>query len=713
MATLTVGSGQQFSTVSAAVNASRDGDTIKVQAGTYTNDFVTVNTKVGLEGVGGMVKMVATVAPPNGKAIMTTNSDVTVDHFEFSGAKVPDGNGAGIRYQAGALTVSNSYFHDNENGLLSNAAAGGSITIKNSEFARNGVGDGYTHNLYVGIIDNLTITNSYFHDVTVGNQIKSRAYNTTITNSRIAEGENGTGSYSIDLPVGGKALVKDNVIIQGAHSQNPAIVHFGGEGAPHAGSSIEVASNLVTNNLSSPSSVLVLNQAGASASVVNNTVFGLTAGQIVSVGGAYVSGTTFLPSAPAFDLSSPWATVSTTSAAVIVPPPPPVPVQPPAAPVPVEVTVGSGPDTLTVKVSEDAYNGHAQFTLKVDDVQVGGTLTASASHALGQSDTFTLKGDWNDGSHKVSVTFLNDAWGGNAALDRNLYVDKVSFNGVDLASSSAALETPRTVDFTVPAIPISVAPSVPAPAPVQPPVTNTPAQTTVGSGPDTLTVKVSEDAYNGHAQFTLKVDDVQVGGTLTAGASHALGQSDTFTLKGDWNDGSHKVSVTFLNDAWGGSPKLDRNLYVDKIAFNGVDLASSSASLERPGTAEFTVPATGGAATSNVLTLRFSEDAYQGDAQFSVAVNGQQVGGTVTAHASHASGQAESISLTGSWGAGPQQVSINFLNDRWDGSAATDRNLYIESLTYDGQTTAGADMMGGGVVRFTVGSLAPAHDYAL
>ena len=100
MSSLTVGPGMQYATLAAAIAASSDGDVIQVQAGTYTNDFATINTKITIEGVGGMVNLVATVPPPNGKAILVTNTDVTLDNIAFSGAKVPDGNGAGIRYQA-------------------------------------------------------------------------------------------------------------------------------------------------------------------------------------------------------------------------------------------------------------------------------------------------------------------------------------------------------------------------------------------------------------------------------------------------------------------------------------------------------------------------------------------------------------------------------------------------------------------------------------
>jgi len=187
MSILTVGAGRQFSTIAAAVAASHDGDTVQIQAGVYVNDFAIITTKISLQGVGGMASLVATASPPNGKAILTVGTDVTMDHLEFSGAAVPDANGAGIRYEGGNLTLTNCYFHDNENGIMGNppAAGTGTVTVRNSEFAFNGNGTGLTHNLYIGDVASLTIDNSYFHDANVGHELKSRAEQTTVTNSRI------------------------------------------------------------------------------------------------------------------------------------------------------------------------------------------------------------------------------------------------------------------------------------------------------------------------------------------------------------------------------------------------------------------------------------------------------------------------------------------------------------------------------------------------
>jgi hypothetical protein len=64
MATLTVGPGQEFSTIESAVKASSPGDTIDVNAGTYTDDFVGISWDLTLQAVGGEVVMMRTPSHP-------------------------------------------------------------------------------------------------------------------------------------------------------------------------------------------------------------------------------------------------------------------------------------------------------------------------------------------------------------------------------------------------------------------------------------------------------------------------------------------------------------------------------------------------------------------------------------------------------------------------------------------------------------------------
>jgi Ca2+-binding RTX toxin-like protein len=305
MAILTVGQNQQYATLSSAVAATHDGDTIYVQAGTYYNDFATIQTKISIVGVGGMAHFVATQPPSNGKGILTTKTDVNIDHLELSGAAVSAGNGAGVRYEGGKLTITNSYIHDNQDGIRTAAIAGGVINIDRTEFDHNGAGDGQSHNIYISQIATFQMTNSYSHDAVVGHEVKSRALTTILTNNRIID-ENGSASYSIDLPNGGNATIQNNLIQQGPYSQNPAIIAYAKESAPYAGSKLVVSGNTILNQKSGTSVYVVSNASSLTPQITGNHFFGLTSAQI-SNKAAVQSGNDWLASYPAIDTSHPWS----------------------------------------------------------------------------------------------------------------------------------------------------------------------------------------------------------------------------------------------------------------------------------------------------------------------------------------------------------------------------------------------------------------------
>ncbi|MBV9653326.1 MAG: hypothetical protein JOZ42_02055 [Acetobacteraceae bacterium] len=227
------------------------------------------------------------------------------------------------------------------------------------------------------------------------------------------------------------------------------------------------------------------------------------------------------------------------------------------------VSIGSGPDTLALSVSEDAWNGDAQFTVSVDGTRIGGTQTAKASHASGQDQTFNVLGSFGPGNHTVSVDFLNDAYGGTSATDRNLYVDGATIDGANISGASLSEYSQGSQSFS-----FHVAGgSGSGPAPVA-----------LGSGPDTLALQVSEDAWNGDAQFTVAVDGRQVGGPQTATASHAAGQAQEFDVQGTFGAGNHTVTLDFLNDAWGGTASTDRNLYLASATINGAAIPAATLS---------------------------------------------------------------------------------------------------------------------------------------
>ncbi len=311
-AVLTVGPGQAYATVAAAIAASQDGDEIRVEAGTYVNDFAEITTKITLKAIGGRVVMRADGEIANEKGILITDTDVTITGFTFTGARVSDaagGNGAGLRYQGGSLVLNACWFKDNQDGLLADADPAGTIQINSSEFSDNGAVTGaeagYTHNIYVGAVASLDIEGSYVHRANFGHEIKSRAAQTTINNTRIVDGPRATASYSVDLPNGGVVSISGSQIEQGPDSQNPAMISFGEEGSLFANSSLLVQTSLLENDLTAHVPVAVVNATPTTASLANDQTYGLTEAELAS-GPVSLNAITALGSEPAISGRHPW-----------------------------------------------------------------------------------------------------------------------------------------------------------------------------------------------------------------------------------------------------------------------------------------------------------------------------------------------------------------------------------------------------------------------
>jgi hypothetical protein len=267
----------------------------------------------------------------------------------------------------------------------------------------------------------------------------------------------------------------------------------------------------------------------------------------------------------------------------------------------------------------------------------------------------------------------------------------------------------------------------------------------IGSGSDTITLNLSEDQAEGQdAQFTVNVDGQQIGGVQTVTASHSAGQDETFTFQGNFGTGAHNIAVTFGNNLiWPGDTG-DRNLYVDGVTYDGTTVSNTTtpiynAPLFPPTstdgnhygnavyTANDTTPVPAGASPnvtttpapvsvgtgSDTLVLNMAEDAYLGNAQFTVSVDGQQIGGTQTTTAIQNQGQSQEFDVNGNFGTGAHTVSVNFLNDQIGGFYpgttwaidTQDRNLYVMGMSLDGGTPASGaplELSNDGTATFTV-----------
>ena len=248
---LRVGPFEDIRTIAQAAKLARDGDIVEIQAGEYHGDVaVWSQKKLTIRTSGGNARLFADGKSAEAKAIwVIRNGDFDIENIDFIGARVPDKNGAGIRFEGGSLRLRNCLFYGNENGLLTTGTPS-SLEIVNSEFAYNGYGDGQSHNIYVGQIDSLKITGSYFHHANVGHLIKSRAQNNHIYYNRITDESGGRASYELNLPNGGTAYVVGNILQQGSQTQNSTLIAYGEEGLVWPKNNLYLASNTMVNDQS-------------------------------------------------------------------------------------------------------------------------------------------------------------------------------------------------------------------------------------------------------------------------------------------------------------------------------------------------------------------------------------------------------------------------------------------------------------------------------
>ncbi len=284
--TLAVGPGKTYAAPCAAIAAAQAGDTIEVDAaGTYVGDVCAWKTdNLTLKAVNGRAKINAGGKNAQGKGTWVIYAaNATIDGFEMFGQVLNTGdtNGAAIRHQGLNLTIRNSYFHDNQNGILggplnpdgSDASGKGIVRIERSEFSQNGVlNSGYEHNMYLNHYAEFWLVSSYSHDAKEGHLVKTRAAENHILYNRIWDGDNGTPSYEINVPDGGKTFIIGNVIEQNATTHNPNIISYAEESRSNPDQSLFVINNTIVNRRSG--GTFLVDAAPTPAVLKNNVFFG-------------------------------------------------------------------------------------------------------------------------------------------------------------------------------------------------------------------------------------------------------------------------------------------------------------------------------------------------------------------------------------------------------------------------------------------------------
>ena len=275
-ATLKVGAGQRYSQPSAAIADASAGDTVAIGPGQYFDCASVRAPRLTIEGVGDPTQVVLTDKACAGKALLVIDApDVTVRNLTLARARVPDGNGAGIRMEGGNLTVDGVQFVNNQNGILT-AAGPWTLTVTNSVFDRNGAcKDSCAHGLYAGAIARVIVRNSHFMATKQAHHIKSRAQYTEVTGCTIEDGPNGTASYLIEAPNGGSLIVRNTTLEKGPQAENhTAAIVIGDEGVTQPTPEITIQNNTFTNDMPTHRTAFVNNDTATEAQLRGNRLHG-------------------------------------------------------------------------------------------------------------------------------------------------------------------------------------------------------------------------------------------------------------------------------------------------------------------------------------------------------------------------------------------------------------------------------------------------------
>lgn len=248
-----VGPDQRWRTLAEAVKAADSGDTLELEPGTYPDDVAVVTQpRLTIRGLGrGALLLADGGRNAEGKAILVVRGgEVHIENLEFRGCRVPTGNGAGIRFEAGALTLRRCRFFDNEMGLLSAGRPDMRLLVDECQFGdapRHDSGQLH-HLLYVGAIGLCVVTRSRFFNGWRGHLLKSRARFNRIVGNELVDGPTGGASYELEFPDGGDNVVVGNLIEQSAGTQNPAMLSLGAEAGGRFGARLLLRGNRFVNH---------------------------------------------------------------------------------------------------------------------------------------------------------------------------------------------------------------------------------------------------------------------------------------------------------------------------------------------------------------------------------------------------------------------------------------------------------------------------------
>lgn len=241
-------SGEGYDSLAEAVAAIGGGTgTILIASGTYEQCAVQNEGRISYVAREPGGAIFDGVACEGKGALVLGGRSARVEGLIFQNIRVPDANGAGIRLEAGDLTVSESLFRDGENGILVANDHHGTVRIDQSTFS--GLGQcpengSCSHSIYNSGDATLVVTRSRFERGTGGHYLKSRGARIEVTDSSFDDSAGQATNYMIDLSVGATGTIARNTFVQGENKENySAFIMVAPEGREHSSAGLSVTDN--------------------------------------------------------------------------------------------------------------------------------------------------------------------------------------------------------------------------------------------------------------------------------------------------------------------------------------------------------------------------------------------------------------------------------------------------------------------------------------
>lgn len=180
-------------------------------------------------------------------ALVLRGRGASVSGLVFQNMRVADFNGAGIRLEQGNLTITQSWFKDSEQGILTADDPRGRVVIDKSTFTRLGTCEGpggCAHSIYIGDYGHLRVTRSRFEEGRGGHYVKSRSARVEIAASSFDDSKGKATNYMIDLPEGSTGQITNNWFVQGRDKENySAFIAVAAEDHSHSADGLVVTGN--------------------------------------------------------------------------------------------------------------------------------------------------------------------------------------------------------------------------------------------------------------------------------------------------------------------------------------------------------------------------------------------------------------------------------------------------------------------------------------